>query len=279
VSSLRAIFSSAFSAGATHRLSLRDRLRQVEDTARDAVGGWWTRQTSTPARKRRLGICGGVLVLLLGGGAWMIWGPHFQPDYDTAAMDDIFDYTLLRDEFNNLPVEKRLELLGKLVQRMRGMDANDSVLLAAFAAGIGGQARKQLEENASRLAIDLWDKHAKDYEKMPLEKREKFLDDAAVDFIKTMETIAGEPRDISDEQRLKELKDQAKRDTDWAKKNPDRMPDGKAMGRMAAVMNNNVGSHATPVQRARGAQMMRDMMRHFRGQDISTGKPKDPGPG
>lgn len=275
MSSLRAIFGNL--GGGSYRLGLRDRLRTFEDGVRDRARGWWTRETSTPARRRRLGIAGGVLVLLLGGGAWMIWGPHFQPDYDTAAMDDIFDYTMLRDEFNQLPVEKRLELLGKLVKRMRGMSAEDSVLLAAFAAGIGGQARKQLEENASRMAIDLWDKHAKDYEKLPLEEREKFLDDAAVDFVKTMETIGGEGRDISDEERLKELKQQAKRDTEWAKKNPDRMPDGKAMGRMAAIMNNNVGSHATPVQRARGAQMMRDMMRHFRGQDISTGKPKDPG--
>jgi hypothetical protein len=276
MSSLRAILDQV-RGGGSYRLGIRDRIRHFEDALRDRVSRWWSHQTATRAKRRRLGICGGVLVLLLGGAAWMIWGPYLQPDYDTAPIDDIFNYTMLRDEFNRLPVEKRLELLGKLVQRMRSMDANDSLLLAAFAAGIGGEARKQLEENMSRLAIDLWDKHAREYEKLPLDQREKFLEDAAVDFLKTMETIAGQQRDISDEQRLKELKDQAKRDTDWAKKNPDRLPDGRMMGRMAAIMNNNVGSHATPVQRARGAQMMRDMMRHFRGQDISTGKPKHPG--
>ena len=37
-------------------------------------------------------------------------------------------------------------------------------------------------------------------------------------------------------------------------------------------MSTRMGSNATPSQRARGSEMMRDMARTFRGQDPATGK-------
>jgi hypothetical protein len=60
-------------------------------------------------------------------------------------------------------------------------------------------------------------------------------------------------------------------------RDPNNQPPGEALGRVFEFMNNNVGSHATPEQRTRGLQMMRDMTRMFRGQDIATGKPLGPG--
>ncbi|HYE60871.1 MAG TPA: hypothetical protein VD997_02650 [Phycisphaerales bacterium] len=285
MSALSNIFSrlsDALGGSSGYRMPLRERLRMVEERAKDGVQQWWGRQTADePTRlrtMRRLWIGGTVAVLMLAGGAWWLWGPRMQPNYETAALDEVFDYTLLSDEFNALPIEERMKLLGQLVQRMKGMSAEDSMLLAAFASGIGGKMRKQLEENASKIAIDLWDKHAKEYDTVPPEEREKFLEDAFVDFSQTLEQLVGEQRDMSPEERVADAKKQAARDMEWAKKNPERMPSGRMMGTAFGLMNNNVGGHASPEQKVRGKQMMRDMVRHFRGQDVATGKPKAPGP-
>jgi hypothetical protein len=281
MSALSNIFARLSGSGGSYRMPLRERLNNVESNVRESIAQWWGSRTANEQKRKKTmrWVWGGgaSAFLLVAGLGWWIWGPRLQPDYDSAAIDDLFDYTLMSNEFNNLPIEERMKLLSKLVSRMKGMDAEDSMLLAAFASGIGGKMRKQLEENASRIAIDLWDKHAKDYDNVKPEDREKFLDDAFVDFTKTMEELVGQPSDKTPEERVAEAKSQAKRDMDWAKKNPDRMPNGKMIGTAFSIMNNNVGGHAAPEQKVRGQQMMRDMVRHFRGQDITTGKPKDPG--
>ena len=248
-------------------------LRSIPD-ALASVGTWW--RTMEPRRRQRTSIIGGAALLLLISGGVYLALPRFQPDYDDADIDDIFDYTLLSDEFNNLPVEERLKLLGKLVSRLKNMGSGDSMLLASFAAGIAGSAREQIERNASRLAIDLWDKHAKDYGSVPADEREKFLEQAFVDFSRTMEAVGGEIRDVSDADRINEVRKQAQRDRE-AMGDGNNAPPPQALGRMFEFMNNNIGSHANPEQKTRGLQMMRDMTRTFRGQDIATGKPKGPG--
>ena len=281
MSALSNLFDRFSSGGGSYRMPLRERARLVEDRVKDGVRGGGGRRTADEATRRvtmRWLWGGGTwALLLLSGLAGWAWGPRFQPDYESAPLDEVFEYTLLTSDFNNLPIEERMKLLGQLVGRMKGMTAEDSVLLAAFASGIGGQMRKQLEQNASRLAIDMWDKYAKDYDNVKPEEREQYLEKTYVEFTKTMEELVGESSGKSDEQRLAEGKSQAKRDMEWAKKNPDRMPNGRMIGTAFAVMNNNVGAHATPEQKVRGQQMMRDMVRYFRGQDLTTGKFKDPG--
>jgi hypothetical protein len=261
------------------KLSARQALARWEDQIKDAVRSRWDYLMNDPVRRRKTllwsKISAPFLVLLLAGLGWWIWGPRLQPDYDRGAIDDVFDYTLLSDEFNRLPVEERLKLIGKLVQRMKGLSTDDSVLLAAFAAGIGGAAREQLERNAARMAIDLWDSYAKDYGKVPLEKQGEYLEEKFVEFSKTMEEVAGEHRDVSDRERVDEMKKQAQKDMKWAKEHPDRMPNGRELGTVFSVLNYNVGGHASPEQRARGSLLMRDMIRQFRGQDPSTGKWKN----
>jgi hypothetical protein len=263
------------------KLSPRQAIARFEDQVKDAVRTRWRYLTGDPIRRKKtmraIKFGSPVLVLLLAGLGWWVFGPRLQPDYDRAPIDDVFDYTMLSDEFNRLPIEERLKLIGKLVQRMKGMSADDSVLLAAFASGIGGAARHQLEENASRLAIDMWDKYAKDYGAVPPDKREEYLENTYVEFTKMMEDLSGQHREMSDADRINEGKAQGQKDMKWAKEHPDKLPDGEAMGRVAAVLNNSVGTHATPEQRARGQLMMRDMVREFRGQDPTTGKPKGPG--
>lgn len=235
----------------------------------------WDARMADPARakqtKQRLRVGGALLLVALGVGAYFAFRPVPQPDYLDDPIDDVFNYTLLTDEFNKLPVEKRLELISQLIKRLQSMQGKDSVMLAAFASGIAGSAREQIKENASRLAVDMWDKYAKDYRNVPESEREDYLEKTFLDFVKSMEAMSGQPRNVTDEERLDEVRRQAQRDRE-AMNDPNRSPDGAALGTFFEFMNNDVGSRATPQQKQRGSQMLRDMARHFRGQDPETGK-------
>ena len=248
------------------------RFRRSPDV-RELVGRLGHRLTGTPARKARtlqwIKVGGPILIVALGVGLYFILRPVPQPNYRRARMDRIFNYTLLTDEFNRLPVEKRLELIGQLVTRLQGMSAGDSAIMAAFAAGIAGTARKQIEENLSLLAIDVWDKYARDYAHVKPEDRGAFLDSAFLEFTRMMEAVSGQTSKMSDSERLSQAREQANRD---AERFRTEQPPPAALGRMFTFMRENVGSHASVAQKTRGQQMMRDMVRRIRGDDLTTGR-------
>ncbi len=237
----------------------------------------WAGWMADPAKKKRVilfsRIGGGAAAIGLALGLYFWLRPTPQPDYMADPLNMVFDYTFLTDDFNNLPWQERLKLLNDLVSRMRSMDSDDSLLLAAFAAGIQGSAREQLEKNVSKLAIDMWDSRAKDYAIVPEDQREEYLEQTFLELTKVMESFGGRPSDKSDEERLEDVRRQAQRDRENIRNSGEQI-DGRFLGRAFDVMNRNVGGNASPQQRVRGQQMMRDMARHFRGQDISTGKPK-----
>lgn len=247
------------------RAPLRQRLRE-------RFQSWWAGRVATPETRRTTWGVGGAGLVLIGVGAFLALRPTPMPDYDSDPIDEVFNFTLLSDEFNALPVEKRVELVGKVVERVKNMGSGDSALLAAFAAGIMGKAREQLEANASRLVIDLWDKSAKDYANVPADQRAQYLDKLVVDLIKTTEMLSGNSRDVSDQDRLAEAKRQAQRDV-RVLSDPQRAPSNTEFARMWVFMDRTVGGHASGGQRARGQQLMRDMTRHLRGNDVHTGKP------
>lgn len=248
--------------------------------AKARLASRWSAIRADPARWarfRKIAIASAAVVLVGGGIGLYFWlRPVPRPDYLNDDLDGVLNYTLLTDEFNRLPVDERLKLIGELVARFKTMNANDSVLMAAFAAGIAGAAREQLMENGSRLAVDVWDKYAVDYAKVPEKDREAYLENSFVEFTKMMEGLGGKPRDIPDEQRLEEGRRQAKRDLEFLHSS-ERGPKNEDLGRMFTFMNQDVGKHASSQQRVRGQQMMRDMTRQLRGQDITTGKPKGGG--
>lgn len=239
------------------------------------VGESWERLklwfVGTPERKRRTRkaatIGGPILLAAIALLAWLILRPVPQPDYSKDNLKKVFNFTLLTDEFNRLPVEERLKLLGELVNRLKGMSAGDSALMAAFAAGIAGKAREQMLENASRLAIDLWDKWAAGYSHVPPDQRDVYLDNAYVEFTKMMEAVGGESRDVSDAERLEEARRQAARDQKNMQEG--RTPPARMMGRAFTFLDRDVGKNSSPQQRARGLLMMRDMADRMR-----SGPPK-----
>jgi hypothetical protein len=258
-------------AATVQRIS--SRLRRSPDV-RELASAAWYRLAGTEDRKARLikraKIGGPILVVVLAAALWLVFRPVPQPDYKKARLNKVFNYTLLTDEFNRLPVEKRMELIGQLVQRMKNMSAGDSTLMAAFAAGIAGAARQQIEENVSRLAIDMWDKYAKDYAAVKPENRGEFLDNTFIEFMQTMSAVSGQPLDKSPSEMLADARAQAQRDKQNLR-DPDRQPPSQALGRMFNFMQGNVGGHATPTQRSRGQLMMRDMIRRMRGEDVNGG--------
>lgn len=235
----------------------------------------WDDMNSDPVKRgkfRRNAAIAAVVLLLAGGGAYWQWGMVHQPDFAVDDLDDIFDYTLLTDDFNKLPIDKRLELLSELVKRLKSGSTEDSVMMAAFASGIAGAAREQLMKNSSQLGIDMWDKYAKNYDEVPPENKEKYIEDSLVSMMKMMEAVGGVQRDISDEDRIKEMKRQAQRDVKRAESG--RGPSGAMAGRMFDFLSNNVAKNAAAGQRSRGTQMMRDTTRYLRGETLT--KPKVP---
>jgi len=231
----------------------------------------WRDPERHPKMAARLRVAMVVLSVGLGVGAYFTFRAVPQPDYLKDGLDDVFNYTLLTDEFNNLPLARRLELVGQLVSRLKNMDSGDSALMAAFAAGISGAARDQLMKNASKLAIDVWDSFAVQYDQVPASNREQFLDNSYIEFTKMMETLAGSPVHETDSDRLAEGRREAQRGRDMMKDG--RGPDAEGLRRMFNFMTKNVGGNATPQQRARGAALMRDMASRMRGERVSRGKP------
>lgn len=231
----------------------------------------WNRVHHDRRARTAFGACAGMLMLsgLIVGVASAL--PAARPDYGSGRIDTLFEYTLLTDEFNRLSVQERAELIGQLVDRIGSMGSSDSVLLAAFASSIRGEARDQLLENASRLFIDMIDEQAVAYDPtLPKEEREKQLDATIATMHKLFATMGGDDSDKTDEERVAEAEAQAQRDLQAVE---DGEFSARDAGQFFGTMNRVLGSRSSPQQTARGGRMLRDMTRRLRGQDIDTGKP------
>lgn len=242
-----------------HRAAKKPGLRAALNQKGEQIiyGPWRT-------KNRRI-ISGCVLgALLIGGGVGIYFAtrPIPTPDYNNGRLDRLFKFTLLTDEFNRLPVDERLELMGSLVQRLKDMDGAESLLLAGFASNVKGKAREQLMENASRLMIDTADKFALEYQDVPEEEKGKFLEDALVRFYELGSALSGEPLTESREEIVADAKENAQRDTERARENPLSL---RQSNRIFDIGDDTIGQHASPQQRGRVAVLMRDMVRHLRG--------------
>lgn len=228
-----------------------------------AFAWWWNR------KRIRWGTMI-VLPLVCATIAYFALRPTPQPDYATAPMDEVLGYTLLEDDFNLLPIDERLGLMKDLIERLKTMGSGDSVLMAQFAAMIEGDLREKMMKNASKLVLDVWDKYALDYTDVPLADRGEFLDNKFLELTKMMESLAGVESKQTDEERLKDVREQAARDEDMFESG--RGPDAGAMAFMTTFLRNGLGQHSSPQQQQRGQQLMRDMTRHFRGRNVETGR-------
>mgnify|MGYP001371839425 CR=1 FL=1 len=257
-------------SGPPRRDVLRERL---------AAGAARLREFLRTRTGRRVAIAAAA-VLLIGGGIGLtvaLW-PRPVPDYLNDPLDEILDFTLLTDDFNTLPIEQRLALIKDLVHRLKNASAEDSILMAAFAASIRDKARKQLEANAQRLALDMLDNYAIGYHDVPPEDRAEYLDRTVIEFTRLMEDISGERSGLSEDpnERLAQIKRQAKRDQERMGRNAGPMRADRVSG-FLGFLNDGPGELTDPAQQARMTRFTRDMIRHLRGQDLSTGAPKGGG--
>lgn len=206
-----------------------------------------------------------ALVLLVGGagaGAWLQFRIQPPPDYENDRLDVLFEYTLLTDDFNRLSVEERLALLGQLIDRLKSMGSSDSLMLAMFASTIMGEMRAQLEENISRLAIDVADKFAVEYDpNVPEDEKEQYLEDVFVDMQRLFAVVDTDLATKDREEMLDDGRRQAKRDLD--RFNSGKVGAGEVI-RVFDLMNNKVGSHMSGHQRVRVQTMFRDMTEMLR---------------
>jgi hypothetical protein len=253
------------------RVRVSDRLRAGWEPVGRSLSGAWGR-----GRFRRAAIAASVLALAGAGvGLALALKPARIPNTLEDDLPDVLGFALLRDDFNTLPLKDRLAILKDLFGRLKGMGQSDSRLLSAFAAGITGKAREQLQKNMEKLFSDLWADEAGRYAAVPGENRAKALDDALLRMIRTAEDISGFSEGLSDEEVLARARRDAKRDE---KRIQDREAAGRtpSMDRMATRVMDTVqrGSEfAKPAQRGQMALFARDLTRNLRGQDLDTGKP------
>jgi hypothetical protein len=253
---------------ATPRVPIRDRLNRAWDRRAASWRAWMQPTPARAARVRRAGLAAVVLAVVgTGVGAYFVLRPTPVPDYIHDPFDDVLDFTLLTDGFNDLPIEERLRLLKDLVSRFNSMDGSESELVAAFAAGISGKARKQLEKNASKLVLDVLDREALAYEKVPPEERGEAAEQAFVALFKTMDALDGRETTKSDDEIIAQGKDEAQRGKDWIRKQ-DRDKLGREAGRMILTVNDTIAKQSSAQQRGRMGLMMRDMTRQLRGEPV-----------
>lgn len=239
------------------RVTIRMRAAQIEARVwRGAVGLW----RSPRSRAVTLGLAG---LALAGGGLWAWRASRIQPppDYKTASLDVLFDYTLFTDDFNRLPVQRRLELIRELTSRVQGMGSGDSVMMAMIASLIVGDVREQLEKNVSRLFVDLLDNYAGDYDPTaPIEDRRSFMEAKYLELTSTLASLGGQTPDGTEAERLESGRERAKRRAERGREGAD--PD--QLARTIDVMNGVIGAQADGHQKVRIATFMRDMGRMLR---------------
>lgn len=237
--------------------SARQRLRNLERSAAERFNAAWARPAS---RFAIMGISS-VAALGLGLGLYLTLRPVPKPDYEQGGMGQIFNYTLLTEEFNRLPVEERIELVSQLFNRVKDMDASESVVMAQFFAGVAGEAREQLERNAGKLLVDATDLVAKDYASVPPEERGEYLDAAYVRLVRLTSAFDGSIEERTDE----ELLERGRRDT---RRNQEAMNEGEVSADQASslmvFMDQQTRKSATPAQQQRLTLFMRDLTRHLR---------------
>ena len=259
--------STGVRAGPSLRERLRVDLRDVPALLRDILN-----------RHKTLAMVVGMSIGLLGAGsggalAWAAFRPINAPDAGNDPLTNVLGFALLDKDFRRLPVRERLELVLQLAQRLQTMNAGDSVLVAAFAAGIAGEARKQLEENMRTLAIDLMADYAKNYSGLDDAQREAFLDETALEWSTMLEQFTGQESDATNEERLADMREQAQSDAEAARRADGPLTEDNVASFFES-MQADVNGDAKPTERAQTARFVRDMTRHLRGRDIRTNQPR-----
>lgn len=220
--------------------------------------------------ERRREILAALAALLLasglfGAGYWWFavrWRP--PPSIFDTPVDDVLGY-LAMDDFNELPLKERMRFLLEFADRFRGLSQSESAVMAGFLAGLGGPAREQLTQNARQLAKDILAEGAAKYLTLPPAERGKFLDAWLLEWMKTGEQLAtGSVSEKSDAARLKEIKDDAKRDV-TRDRDAARIPTltDRSATRFLDFWSSDVEKTSTPKEQGQITRFMEDLRTHL----------------
>lgn len=226
------------------------------------------------AAARNIGIAAAAIGVLAGAAiAWNAYRPIWAPDFSKAPLKNVLNFALLDADFNRLPLEERMRLILDLAKRLQGMGAGDSALLAAFAAGISGEARRQLEDNIRRLGIDMMASWGARYAEVPETDRAAFLEATAVEWSRLGDQLTGRERNLSDSERLDEMREQSRRDAERGRATDTGLTPDRA-GNLFRWVQNDINQNTSANQRAQTSVFVRDMTRVLRGRDPNTNQPK-----
>lgn len=209
----------------------------------------------------RLAAWGGAIVAAAAvtAGAWwwfdVRWRP--PPSIFDSPVDNILGY-FTTDDFNRLSVAERVKYLQDFVGRFRGMSQQDSVVAAAFLAGVTGKVREQLTQNVRILAKDILAEGAEKFVNLPESERGPFIDRWVADWFRFAEaTATGKESTRSDAEIVGNAREEAKRGEDRQRKRvAGRTMDDRAAGRFLGFWESEVEPASSPREQAQISRFM-----------------------
>ena len=214
---------------------------------------------SLEADRRPLHATVAVAAALLALGAWW-WGASRwkpPPSIFDAPVDRVVGYFATPD-FNRLTVEERVAFVRDFMGRFRGMSQQDSVVTAAFLAGVTGKVREQLEQNVRILAKDILAQGAARFVDLPPSERDAFIDEWVCRWFRFAETtVSGEESARTDAEILEGARAEARR---GERRQAERMS-GKDLSRRSAdrflgFWGSEVEKASTPREQAQISRFM-----------------------
>ncbi|MFM9145451.1 MAG: hypothetical protein ACKORL_08855 [Phycisphaerales bacterium] len=211
-------------------------------------------------RDRRPLLVAAAALALAAAGAGLWWRSARRkppPSIFDSPVDSVLGY-FTRPDFNALPVDERVRYVQQFIGRFRGMSQQDSVVAAAFLAGVTGKVREQLQQNVRILAKDILIQGAATYVNLPESERGRFIDRWVADWFRFAETTAtGKETTRPDEEIVGNAREEAKRGEDRQRRRvAGRTMDDRAAGRFLGFWESEVEPASSPREQAQISRFM-----------------------
>lgn len=235
-------------------MSFMDAIRSRDMDLGEFVREHWSRIAA--------GLAAVVVLGAIGGTAFWWFQVRWQPPPSIfgTPVDGVLGY-LATPDFNKLPMRERMKYIEQFVGRFRGMSQQDSVVAAAFLAGVTGKVRAQLEQNVRILAKDILSEGAARYVNLPPAERGAFLDEWMVEWVQTAELLAsGEPSKRTAQEIIASSAEEAKRnEANQGKRMAGRSLSEKGANRFLDFWQSEVEPAASPREMGQISRFMDDL--------------------